>query len=260
MGTYQKSLPMNYQTLTYSWADFLAKIYQSPENEKDYQEAVADYFMKLCEYLKLKDQHIYSLKTLDTCLVSGKARHSKPSCGKFQNWGMTANGLYFTARISENRSQDREFISLGLFGKNPTLALTLGEPKKNGHGKHLTLTKQSLEIGDLTGGLMLAKGLSKKHRYCLNARRGLEVRTTTGKKLGECPPELYEIMQGFRLGWTEGIPKTWRKFVLGNSITPDIPKEIFKLLKSPRKDCVRKFYHYELRRKEKNKRHRTKRG
>lgn len=206
MGTYQQSLPKICRTLTYSWEDFLAKIYQSRESEKDYQEAVADYFLKFCEYLKLKDQHIYSLKMSGTCLLSGKAKHSKQSCGKFQNWGMTANGLCFTARISENRSQDREFILKGLFGK--------------AHDK-----------------LMMAKGKTKKHRYCLTSRRGLEIQTITGRKLAECPPELYEIMQGFQYpNWTEGLPKTTRKFLLGNAITPDIPKEIYKRLKSPKKD------------------------
>jgi hypothetical protein len=111
---------------------------------------------------------------------------------------MTANGLYFTARISENRSQDREFILKGLFGQ---------ANKK----------------------LMLAKGLSKKHRYCLTSRRGLEIRTITGKKLAECPPELYEIMQGLPLKMTDGLCKTTWKYLLCNSITPDIAKEIFSL-------------------------------
>jgi hypothetical protein len=37
-------------------------------------------------------------------------------------------------------------------------------------------------------------------------------------------------MQGFPDNWTEGLPKTVRKFLLGNAITPDIPREIFNNL------------------------------
>jgi hypothetical protein len=37
-------------------------------------------------------------------------------------------------------------------------------------------------------------------------------------------------MQGFPLGWTEGLPKTVRKFLLGNAITPQIAKEIYEIL------------------------------
>ena len=113
------------------------------------------------------------------------------------NWGMMRNGVCLTAQISADRKPDRECILLGLFGA--------------GHKK-----------------LMLAKGLSKKHRYCLSARRGLEIRTIIGEKLAECPPRLYELMQGFPLDWTEGLPKTVRKSLLGNSIIPKIPQEIIK--------------------------------
>jgi hypothetical protein len=41
---------------------------------------------------------------------------------------------------------------------------------------------------------------------------------------------LLKIEINSKFGWTEGLPKTIRKFLLGNALTPDIPREIFKKL------------------------------
>lgn len=45
-----------------------------------------------------------------------------------------------------------------------------------------------------------------------------------------CPPRLYERMQGLPDNWTDGVPNTARQGLIGNSITPDIPRMIIKKL------------------------------
>ena len=45
--------------------------------------------------------------------------------------------------------------------------------------------------------------------------------------IAEDLPDFDLFVGGFPDNWTEGVPKTVRKFLLGNAITPNIPKEIF---------------------------------
>lgn len=197
METLQKSKEENCQTSTYLLEDSLANLFQSLENEKDLMIPEEHYSLTLREYLKQRSLNLSCLKTLKDCYLTTREKLLRPSSKRLMNWGMMSNGVCITAQISVDRKVDRECILQGLFG-------------------------------EAKGVLNLAKGLSKKHRYCLSARRGLEIRFITGEKLAECPPELYEIMQGFPLGWTDGLPKTVRKFLLGNALTPDIPRAIIK--------------------------------
>ena len=57
--------------------------------------------MRLQEYLKLKDLHIFSLKTLKGYSITKRGELSPKSFKRWMNWGMQLNGWYLTANFSE---------------------------------------------------------------------------------------------------------------------------------------------------------------
>ena len=85
--------PKPCQKLTYVLSDFLAKIYQWLENEKDFQDKEAVYFSRLCELLKLPSPKFLSLKTSRDCSQVKKEGILKRSCEQLPTLGyMNVNG------------------------------------------------------------------------------------------------------------------------------------------------------------------------
>jgi len=107
--TAQKSIQTNYQTLICSVEDFLAKHSQSLENGGVSKIPEEHSFLKLQEFLKLKDLKLYSLKTSKAYSITTKGRLSPSSWKRWQNWSMKLNGWYLTANFSEFPRTERGY-------------------------------------------------------------------------------------------------------------------------------------------------------
>jgi site-specific DNA-cytosine methylase len=78
---------------------------------------------------------------------------------------------------------------------------------------------------------MMSKGISKPYRFTLVSATSLEIRHRKElHKLVQIPPELYEHLQNFPIGWTHGIPSTARKKALGNAVTVNVIRAIAERL------------------------------
>lgn len=108
MMTQEKSYPNSYPSSTLLPADFLAKVSQSQEQEKDLTIQEERCFLKLQELLPLKNLSISSSKMFPVCLTTTKAGHLKQSSIHWMSWGMMYAGRYLTAKISEFPSHEIE--------------------------------------------------------------------------------------------------------------------------------------------------------
>ena len=81
---------------------------------------------------------------------------------------------------------------------------------------------------------MFGKGTSKPFRFTLPSARGFDLRTVPPemRKLGEVQAELYEHLQNFPIGWTNGVPSTHRKKQVGNAVTINVIEAIIKNVQS----------------------------
>ena len=114
--TAQKLKQINFQTLICSVEDFLANHSQSLEKGKVLMIPEARCFLKLQEFLKLKDLKLYCLKTSRAYSVTKKAKLSLSSWKRWMNWGMIFNGWYLTANFSESPRTEKG-CSLSDIGK-----------------------------------------------------------------------------------------------------------------------------------------------
>ena len=182
-------VPRKYRNTTSFVEDFLASLSRFQGRGVGLKTPEGLSFLRSYGFLGTNDHDIFCSKMFGVYLVTKREKLSRRYLGFSPNWGTEQSGVYLTASISGFLNHERGFIYLGLFG---------------------------------TDRLMLGKGKSKPRRFSLVSQRGLEIQTSTGKKLAECPPRLYEWMQGFPLGWTEGLPKTVRKSLLGNAVTTNV--------------------------------------
>ena len=104
----QKSLPMTYQTLTYSVADFLARLSALLGNGKGLK--IHEVLSSLISqgYSLPKDLDIYFLKMSKDSFRMMTDIRSVPFSGSCMGFGMTFNGKCLTARISESRRIGKE--------------------------------------------------------------------------------------------------------------------------------------------------------
>ena len=106
--TSQKSLPMTYQTTTYSVADFLARLSALLGNGKDLKIHEVLSSLILQGYSLPKDLDIYFLKmSKDSFRMMTDIRSGQFS-GSCMNYGTTFNGKCLTARISESHRIGKE--------------------------------------------------------------------------------------------------------------------------------------------------------
>ncbi len=108
-----------FQTLIYSVEDSHVKVLVLQGSEEDFRTLEALCSMKWRELRLPKDLHFYSWKTSKDCLATTMAGHSKQSCGRLMNWGMTSNGRCLTARISVSRKTGKESTLSDILEDNP---------------------------------------------------------------------------------------------------------------------------------------------
>jgi len=107
--TVQKSIQANYQTLICSVEDFLAKHSQSLEKGEVLKIPEVQCFLRLREYLKLKDLKLYSSKTSKAYSITTKGKLLESSFKRWMNWGIMFNGWFLTANFSEFPRTERGY-------------------------------------------------------------------------------------------------------------------------------------------------------
>ena len=125
--TAQKLIQVNYQTLICSVEDFLANHSQSLENGEVLKIPEGQCFLRLQEYLKLKDLKLYSLKTSKGYSITKKGKLSPSSWKRWMNWGMKLNGWYLTANFSEFPRTERGYSLSEVLEENPDQKYYLSE-------------------------------------------------------------------------------------------------------------------------------------
>ena len=101
METSQKSTLQLFPTSTVSSEVFLAKLFQSLENENDLKIPDERSSLSLREYCEQNNLDYSSLKVLEDCSVMTTEKLSAPSSPRLMSWGMTVNGKCLTAKITE---------------------------------------------------------------------------------------------------------------------------------------------------------------
>lgn len=101
METSQKSTLQLFPTSTVSSEVFLAKLFQSLENENDLKIPDERSSLSLREYCEQNNLDYSSLKMLKDCSVMTTEKLSAPSSPRLMSWGMTVNGKCLTAKITE---------------------------------------------------------------------------------------------------------------------------------------------------------------
>ena len=137
--TAQKSTHIIYQTLICSVEVFLAKHSQSLENAEDLKTLEVLCFLKLREFLKLKDLKLYSLKMSKAYSITTKGRLLESSFKRWMNWGMKFNGWYLTANFSEFPRTERGYSLSEILEENPDQKYYLSD----------AMTRRLLEKGQL---------------------------------------------------------------------------------------------------------------
>jgi hypothetical protein len=99
--TFVKSKQKTFPTLIYSLADSLAKHFQLPENGKGLTTQEELYFLKSLGFSGAKDRDIFYSKMSKVYLVMTKEKLSRQYLGFSPTWGMSINGRFLTAKISE---------------------------------------------------------------------------------------------------------------------------------------------------------------
>ena len=102
METSQKSTLQLFPTSTVSSEVFLAKLFQSLENENDLKIPDERSSLSLREYCEQNNLDYSSLKMLKDCSVMTTEKLSAPSSPRLMSWGMTVNGKCLTAKITES--------------------------------------------------------------------------------------------------------------------------------------------------------------
>ena len=107
--------------------DFLAKHSVLLENGKDFKTLEAPCFLRLQEYLKLKDLNLFSLKMSKGYSITKKGKLLERSFTRWQNWGMKFNGWYLTANFLEFPRTERGYSLSEVLEENPDQKYYLSE-------------------------------------------------------------------------------------------------------------------------------------
>src|SRR3990167_8180262 len=101
-GTSEQLELMKFQTMNFLSEDFLVRLSRLLESEVVFQTPEGHYFLKSLGFSTTKDRDIFYSKTLRVYLVTTTEKLSRQYLGFSPTWGMSLNGRYLTARISES--------------------------------------------------------------------------------------------------------------------------------------------------------------
>ena len=102
METQQRLIPEPAPTLTSWLGDFLAKHLAWQDSGKDLTIQEEHSFLISQGFSTTKDPEIFCLKMLKVYYLMTVGKLSRPYLGFSPTWGMSLNGRYLTAKISES--------------------------------------------------------------------------------------------------------------------------------------------------------------
>lgn len=118
--------PNDFPNLTCSVEDFLARVFQLPENEKGCPIQGARYFLKYAGLYGFADPQFYCLKMCKGFCPLTEGGHSQSYSIPWMNWGMMSNGKCLTARVGYHRTDHAPLLS-ELLEPNPDPKYFLSE-------------------------------------------------------------------------------------------------------------------------------------
>lgn len=222
--TAQKLNQKNFQTLICCVEDFLANHSQSLEKGEVSVIPGGQCFLKLAEYLKLKDLSLYSLKMSKGYSITTKGKLLVSSFKRWKNWGIELNGWFLTANFSEFPRTERGYSLSEVLEENVDQKYYLSEStiknlvKRVRRGWNLNMMEtikanESIRWKELAQQYPLAKQEEIMFRLLRNRIRRLTEM--------EC-----ERLQGFPNGWTNGQSMTQRYSQMGNAVTVNVIQAI----------------------------------
>ena len=119
METSQKSTKKNYQTLTSSLEDSLAKHFLLLEKEGDLTTPEELSSLTVQGFSKKNNQETSYWKTSKGCFLTTTEELSKPSSIRLLNWGIVWNGKCLTQRISESHRIGKECSLSDILEESP---------------------------------------------------------------------------------------------------------------------------------------------
>jgi len=125
--TLLKSPQPTFQTMICSVADSLAKHFQSQAKEGDSMTPEELSFLKSLGFSETSDPDIFCLKMSKVYLVMTKEKLSRQYLGFSPTWGMSINGRFLTAKISESPKTGKECSLSDILEENPDRKYFLSE-------------------------------------------------------------------------------------------------------------------------------------
>ena len=260
----QKSTLQLFPTLTVSFEDFLARLFQSLENEEALKIPEERSSLSLREYCEQNNLDYSSLRMLKDCSVTTTEKLSAPSSPRLMSWGMTVNGKCLTARITECHRTGRECSLSDILAEQPDEKYFLSElatknifEKQTSKGARLHLQDEALE-GKTVGvtissefprrlendsatqgggdSINLSNPNSKTRRgrvgkwVAQTLDTGMQQYTLEWFRIRRLTPIECERLQWFPDWWTSVVSDTQRYKCLGNAVTVNVIRDIFCLL------------------------------
>ena len=165
----QKLIQSNYQTLICSVEDFLANHLVLLEKGEVSRIPEAHCFLRLQEYLKLKDLNLFSLKMSKAYSITTKGKLLKSSFKRWMNWGMRFNGWCLTANFSEFPRTENGFSLSEILEErvNPKYYLSKKSVEKlirpkNYENQLATVSEQTTQMENLMRPVVFNKIPTKK--------------------------------------------------------------------------------------------------
>lgn len=244
LETAPKSIQVNYRTLICSVEDFLVSHSQSLERGEVSKIPEVRCFLRLQEYLKLKDLKLYSLKTSKAYSITTKGKLSKSSWKRWMNWGMKLNGWYLTANFSEFPRTEKGCSLSEVLEENVDQKYYLSEKatKKLIEGILRKPQRATLSLQDTTkaeqehisqfhlNSFPVTKKIIKEIIALQSIQLIVEELWKRGIRIRKLTPMETERLQGFPDNWTEGFSDTQRYKMMGNAVTTNVIKAIAEKL------------------------------
>ena len=242
--------------MTFLSEDSLASLLVSLENAGDLQTPEGLSFLTSLGFSKTKDPDILFLKTSKVYLVMTKEKLSRQYLEFSPTWGMSINGRFLTAKISESPRIGKECSLSDILEENPDQKYFLSEKLIIGFLNKREGVQWEVQDFEKTGNITYdnspiletvsnrpihqatrfplkflqrnQKNIEGDYSFTIDGANTGGVRQDM--KIRRLTPLECERLQGFPDGWTEGVSDTQRYKQLGNAVTINVVYEVAKRL------------------------------
>ena len=137
------------QNVKFTVSDFHVRLFRLLDRETDSEIHAGLSSLKSCNWLKNDTLKYYSEKMFQACSTMRGGGHSKRSSVRWENWGISWNGKFLTAAISESRKIARECSLLDIMEENPDEKYFLSDQTVNRllSYKDTTVSSNTLKVG-----------------------------------------------------------------------------------------------------------------